>query len=117
VTNGKLERFRLTMKKRVEEGGATLTRIHSGEESRLYGRISQIDMRAWSFAPVASGATTGRKPYLLCEWDAELESGDIILDAGRAYQCDEVSRPQRFGGPTHCQAALKEVSYGGQSGF
>jgi hypothetical protein len=112
VTSGALARFRKAMRRRIEEDGQTLIRVHKGVQTQFYGRIAQQDMRAWTFSPLDGGAGTGRRPYLLCDWDAELESGDMVISSRGAYQCDEVSCPYRFGGKTHCTAALKEVSYG-----
>jgi hypothetical protein len=107
------ERFRAVMRKRIAEGGQTLTRVHNGVKSTFCGRVAQIDMSAWSFAPVDQGVTTGRRPYLICDYQTELASGDIIVRAGgTAWQCDEVSYPERFGYRTHCQAVLREVDYG-----
>jgi hypothetical protein len=112
VTANALERFRRTMRRRIEENGQILLRVHKGAQTRFYGRIAQQDMKAWTFSPLDSGAGTGRKPYLFCEWSAELESGDIVIAAQGSYQCDEVSYPYMFGGRTHCTSALKEVRYG-----
>jgi hypothetical protein len=107
-----VERFRQTMARRVSEGGKHFTRVRGGVSKPVFGRVAQMNTGAWSFSPVDDGVTTGRVPYFICAYDTSLQSGDILVHGAHAWQCDEVSYPERFGEPTHCQAALHKVSYG-----
>jgi hypothetical protein len=63
----------------------------------------------WNYQLGDTGANITTTPYILAEYDADIEEGDILRWRDRRFQVGAVSRPTCEGGVTCLQAQLKEI--------
>jgi hypothetical protein len=91
----------------IDEDAGHITRGTAGHDCRC--RVSYQSGGVWNYQLGDTGATITTTPYVLAEYDADIEEGDILQWRDRRFQVGAVSQPSFDGGVTCLQAQLKEI--------
>jgi hypothetical protein len=85
--------------------------VSTGEISTItvWCRVGYQAGGVWPARSTELGLTIDTTPYVLAEYDADIQQGDLLEWRDRKYTVGVVSRPELGGGPTCTQAPLTEV--------
>jgi hypothetical protein len=91
----------------IDEDTGRITRGAVEHDCRC--RVSYQSGGVWNYRTGDTGANITTTPYVLAEYDADIEEGDILQWRDRRFQVGAVSRPTFDGGVTCLQAQLREI--------
>jgi hypothetical protein len=104
-----LEQMRMGIDKdiAIDEDTGHITRGDVEHDCRC--RVGYQNGGVWNYRLGDTGADITTTPYVLAEYDADIEEEDILRWRDRRFQVGAVSRPTLDGGIVCLQAQLKEI--------
>jgi hypothetical protein len=97
------------IKRLIAIDGDTGHITRGASEHDVWCRVSYQSGGVWNYQLGDTGANISTTPYVLAEYDEDIDDGDILQWRDRKFQVGAVSRPTIDGGVTCLQTQLKEI--------